>query len=69
MKTIKLSLPRLKQLYGRQIVVATLYNELEVPTGEITLVDALSRQAKGEFMISNCAEILVHMVTKLGVGA
>lgn len=69
MKQLKLSLPRTRTLYGRRVVVVTLYDEANNPTGEITLVDALTRQAKGEFVISNANEVLEHMVIKLGVGA
>jgi hypothetical protein len=56
-------------MYGRQVVVVTLYNEANEPTGEITIVEALNRQAKGEYQITNSAEVLAHMVLKLGVGA
>lgn len=66
---IKLSTPRIRQLYGRQVAVATWYNPEDIPQGEISLVEILTKQQKGEVTITNSADVLSHLVLKLGVGA
>ena len=66
---IKLSLPRIRGLFGRQIAVATWYDDQDKPQGEISLVQVLTKQQKGEVTITNSAEVLSHLVLNLGVGA
>lgn len=55
-------------MYGRNVAVATLYED-EQAKGEISLVQILTKQAKGEVTITNSAEVLHHLVINLGVGA
>lgn len=66
---IKLSKPRIRQNYGRNVAVATWYNDAGAAQGEISLVQILSKQAKGEVKILNSDEVLQHLVLELGVGA